>query len=95
MISKLSLDHILFLDIETVPQQESFDKLEPIDQQLYTDKTKYQRKDDVSPEAFYDRAGIWAEFGKIICISVVYFVNRADVQQFRNRSFTGGEKELL
>jgi uncharacterized protein YprB with RNaseH-like and TPR domain len=95
MISKLSLDHILFLDIETVPQQESFDKLEPIDQQLYTDKTKYQRKEDVTPEAFYDRAGIWAEFGKIICISVGYFVNRAEGQQFRTRSFTGGEKELL
>jgi uncharacterized protein YprB with RNaseH-like and TPR domain len=95
MISKLSLDHILFLDIETVPQQESFDKLEPIDQQLYTDKTKYQRKEDVTPEAFYDRAGIWAEFGKIICISVGYFVNRTKGQQFRTRSFTGGEKELL
>jgi uncharacterized protein YprB with RNaseH-like and TPR domain len=95
MISKLSLDHILFLDIETVPQQESFDKLEPIDQQLYTDKTKYQRKEDVTPEAFYDRAGIWAEFGKIICISVGYFVNRTEGQQFRTRSFTGGEKELL
>jgi hypothetical protein len=95
MISKLSLDHILFLDIETVPQQDSFDKLDLIDQVLYTEKTKYQRKDDFTPAAFYDRAGIWAEFGKIICISVGYFVNRTKGREFRTRSFTGGEKELL
>ena len=92
MISKLSLDNILFLDIETVPQYESFEQLE--DQQLYADKTKYQRKDEFTPAEFYDRAGIWAEFGKIVCISVGYFVNR-DSQQFRTRSFTGEEKHLL
>jgi hypothetical protein len=94
MISKLSLDNILFLDIETVPQYESFEQLEEIDQQLYADKTKYQRKDEFTPAEFYDRAGIWAEFGKIVCISVGYFVNR-DSQQFRTRSFTGEEKHLL
>ncbi len=94
MISKLSLDNILFLDIETVPQYESFDQLEEIDQQLYADKTKYQRKEEYTPAEFYDRAGIWAEFGKIVCISVGYFVNR-DGQQFRTRSFTGEEKLLL
>jgi uncharacterized protein YprB with RNaseH-like and TPR domain len=94
MISKLSLANILFLDIETVPLQERFDQLEEIDQQLYADKTKYQRKEDFTPAEFYDRAGIWAEFGKIICISVGYFVNR-DGQQFRTRSFVGEEKELI
>lgn len=94
MIEKLSLENILFLDIETVPQQESFDTLDPIDQQLYADKTKYQRKEEFSPGEFYDRAGIWAEFGKIVCISVGYFVNR-DGQQFRTRSFVGEEKTLL
>lgn len=94
MISKLSLDNLLFLDIETVPQYESFEQLEEIDQQLYADKTKYQRKDEFTPAEFYDRAGIWAEFGKIVCISVGYFVNR-DSQQFRTRSFTGEEKHLL
>ncbi|QJP33927.1 3'-5' exonuclease [Nonlabens sp. Ci31] len=94
MISKLSLANILFLDIETVPLQERFEQLEEIDQQLYADKTKYQRKEEFTPAEFYDRAGIWAEFGKIICISVGYFVHR-DGQQFRTRSFVGEEKVLL
>lgn len=95
MISKLSIENILFLDIETVPQQESFEQLDDIDQQLYADKTKYQRKEEFTPSQFYDRAGIWAEFGKIVCISVGYFVNRENGQQFRTRSFLGDEKELL
>lgn len=94
MISKLSLENILFLDIETVPQQEGFEQLDLIDQQLYADKTKYQRREEFTPAEFYDRAGIWAEFGKIVCISVGYFVDRKQLQ-FRTRSFIGEEKSLL
>lgn len=94
MISQLQLDHILFLDIETVPLQEDFDNLDAIDQQLYADKTRYQRKEDFTPEEFYDRAGIWAEFGKIVCISVGYFVDRSR-REFRVTSFTGDESQLL
>ena len=94
MITQLQLDDILFLDIETVPQEETFSNLDVIDQQLYGDKTKYQRKEEFTPEQFYDRAGIWAEFGKIICISVGYFVHRK-VREFRVRSFTGTETQIL
>jgi hypothetical protein len=94
MVSKLAIDTILFLDIETVPQQESFDQLDAIDQELFTGKTKYARKDEFSPHEFYERAGIWAEFGKIVCISVGYFVNRSHLE-FRVTSFKGDEKELL
>lgn len=94
MISQLQLDHILFLDIETVPQEEDFNNLDAIDQQLYADKTRYQRKEDFTPAEFYDRAGIWAEFGKIVCISVGYFVDRSR-REFRVTSFTGDESQLL
>jgi hypothetical protein len=52
-------------------------------QVLYEQKTQYQRKDDFTAEEFYDRAGIWAEFGKIVCISVGYFVIKGDVRNFR------------
>jgi hypothetical protein len=94
MITQLQLDDILFLDIETVPQQASFGDLEAIDQQLYSDKTRYQRKEEFTAAQFYDRAGIWAEFGKIICISVGYFVHR-NGREFRVRSFTGTEAAIL
>jgi uncharacterized protein YprB with RNaseH-like and TPR domain len=95
MIQKTPLNNILFLDIETVPEQEQYDQLDPDMRQLWEQKTQYQRKDDVSGEDFYERAGIWAEFGKIITISVGYFVNKADIRNFRVTSFWGDEKKIL
>ena len=95
MLHKLNLEHVLFLDIETVPEHESFTGLSEEMQKLWADKTKYQRKEDYSPEEFYERAGIWAEFGKIVCISVGYFVIRGSERNFRVTSFHGEEKKLL
>ena len=95
MLTKIQLEHILFLDIETVPEHASFGALEQEKRQLWEQKTKYQRKEEFSAEDFYDRAGIWAEFGKIICISVGYFTFKGDLRTFRVTTFHGEEKELL
>ena len=95
MIDKIVLPNILFLDIETVPQNEFFSDLSEEMQELYADKTKYQRQVDLTAEEFYERAGIWAEFGKIICISVGYFTIKNAERQFRTKSIVGDEKELL
>ncbi len=95
MLHKINLEHVLFLDIETVPEQENFDKLTDEKKYLWADKTKYQRKEEFSPEEFYDRAGIWAEFGKIVCISVGYFTFKGETRSFRTTSFYGEEKQLL
>ncbi|WP_378180500.1 3'-5' exonuclease [Aquimarina sp. SS2-1] len=95
MLHKINLEHILFLDIETVPEQENFDNLTDEMKYLWADKTKYQRKEEFSPEEFYDRAGIWAEFGKIVCISVGYFTFKGETRSFRTTSFFGEEKQLL
>ncbi|MCC4212124.1 3'-5' exonuclease [Leeuwenhoekiella parthenopeia] len=95
MISRLNLEHILFLDIETVPQHEQFSDLDETTQQLYADKTEYQRRDEFTAEEFYERAGIWAEFGKIVCISVGYFKIEEEKRNFRTTTFSGTEKELL
>ena len=95
MIYKLQLDNILFLDIETVPEVEYFGDMDADMQSYFEQKTKYQRKDDFTAEEFYDRAGIWAEFGKIITISVGYFVTKGDIRNFRVTSFFGEEKQIL
>jgi 3'-5' exonuclease len=95
MIEKIQLNNILFLDIETVPEQENYSFLDEEMQELWEIKTQYQRKDDVTPNEFYNRAGIWAEFGKIVCISVGYFANRGDIRTFRVTSFFGEEKKIL
>lgn len=95
MLEKIRLENILFLDIETIPEEENFNDLDETKQELYSLKTQYQRKDDFTPEEFYERAGIWAEFGKIICISVGYFTIRGDIRHFRVTSFFGDEIKIL
>ena len=95
MIEKINLNNILFLDIETVPEEAHFNALDDEMKTLWELKTQYQRKEDFTPEDFYDRAGIWAEFGKIVCISVGYFVIKGDVRHFRVTSFFGEEKKIL
>ena len=95
MLYKLNLEHILFLDIETVPQHQNFSNLDETAQILWEQKTQYQRKDGYTPDEFYERAGIWAEFGKIVCISVGYFKTQGDVRTFRVTSFYGDEPDIL
>lgn len=95
MIDKIVLPNILFIDIETVPQNEFFKDLPEETQHLYADKTQYQRKEEFTAEEFYHRAGIWAEFGKIICISVGYFTIKNAARQFRTKSITGDESSIL
>lgn len=93
---KTDLSNILFLDIETVPEHKEWSDLSELTQELYAKKTAYQRKDEVTPEDFYERAGIWAEFGKIICISVAYFTENKGEKVLRVTSFSGdNEKQIL
>jgi len=92
----MNLSHILFLDIETVPEEQNFSNLPEIKQELFAQKTQYQRKEDITPEEFYERAGIWAEFGKIVCISVGFFDDHIETLTIRLKSFYGDdEAEIL
>ncbi len=95
MLYKLHLENILFLDIETVPEAADYEELDDVTKELWEHKTQYQRKDEITAEEFYDRAGIWAEFGKIVCISVGYFHTKGDIREFRVTSFYGEEPKLL
>ena len=96
MLQNIDLHNILFLDIETVPETADYTNLSKIKKELFTKKTEYQRiAEDISPKDFYDRAGIWAEFGIIICISVAFFTEDNKRQKLRVTSFYGDETELL
>lgn len=88
MYKSLQLENILFLDIETVPGFSAYAEL-PADWKKLWDKKALligKEKDD-SPESLYNRAGIYAEFGKIICISVGYLKKVEGKEQFRMKSF--------
>lgn len=96
MSTNINFENILFLDIETVPEVENFSELSEEKQELFTQKTAYQRKEEVTSNEFYERAGIWAEFGKIVCISVGYFVNfNSKNRTFRVTSFFGDNEAII
>ena len=94
MLRKISLNKVLFLDIETVPEAEFWDDLSENMKKLWANKTEWQRKGEISPEEFYhDRGGIMAEFGKIVCISCGIIIENG---KFRPKSFYGhNERKLL
>ncbi len=69
-----SLFNLLVLDIETVPCYSSYESLPDEFKILWGDKISKTVPENLSPqESYMLRAGIMAEFGKIICISIGYF----------------------
>ncbi len=88
-------EDIFFIDIETVPQNKSFDLLDPTMALLWEKKSSYFRKDsEMSAEEVYERAGIYAEFGKIVCISVGY-VEASTPVKLRLKSYYGDDEKSL
>lgn len=95
MLKDLKLNNVFVIDIETVPQKENFNELPADLQYLWEQKTAYQRKDGQTAEDFYEKAGIWAEFGKIVCISVgVFHLERKQIH-FRLRSFCHTDEQII
>ncbi len=87
--------NILFLDIETVPQEENYEQLSENMQTLYAQKTAYLRKEQEAA-SFYEKAGIWAEFGKVVCISIAYFKKHLkEERELKVVSYYGEEKSIL
>ncbi|MEY4522109.1 MAG: hypothetical protein RIT10_1294 [Bacteroidota bacterium] len=96
MLEKTPLDRILFLDIETVPQTYQFPDLEETTRKLFEAKTRFMQNDEKSFEDLYnDRGGIYAEFGKIICISVGFVHETRTGNEIRMKSFYHDDEETL
>lgn len=89
-MSSAAPDRILFLDIETVSQARQFDDLSPEWQILWDEKTRHQRGEEIGPAEFYkQRAGILAEFGRVVCLSLGYFRRQEKTVQLRVKSLYG------
>ncbi len=99
-LNKQQIEKILFLDVETVPALSSLNELSEEGKELWTKKANQlsRQNEDIDVADWYSsKAGIFAEFGKIICISVGYVLlgsgNKVNV---RLKSFAGDdEKEIL
>ena len=102
MASKKKISDILFLDIETAGIVASFEDLSVEMQYLWIEKAKIIERDKFlgekeAADLFAKRAGIYSEFGKIVCISVGYFdYVKRKIKTFRTKSFFGdNEAEIL
>lgn len=96
MLDSLNLKQLLFIDIETVPQYRDFDLLPENLKKHWEKKSGFLREGEKTAAETYARAGIYAEFGKIICISVGAITGEPENRGFKLKSFAGDdEKELL
>lgn len=91
-----NMENILFIDVETVPQEASYAHLDDRWRKLWNHKAQSLAKNEETPEELYPRAGIYAEFGKVICISAGFITSAGDKRELRIKSFYGhDEKQLL
>lgn len=96
MLEKIPLDKILFLDIETVPQVYHYGELDEKTKELFDLKTRFLQQGETTHDSIYnDRAGIYSEFGKIVCISVGFINSSGSGKQIRLKSFYHHDEETL
>ena len=96
-MSAYPLNNILFLDIETVPQHPNFDLVPNDWKDLWVKKSEalLRNREDETTESIYPRAGIYAEFGRIVCISCGVIQGSGDNRRIVLKSFAGDQEKIL
>lgn len=70
-MTKTDIEKILFLDIETVPLVYRYSDLNEASRELWDKKWQYNK--EVPPDQQYVKAGIYAEFAKVVCIGLGFY----------------------
>ena len=96
MLNKLNLENVLFLDIETVPQVYSYNDVDEKAKELFNSKVRFKLNDTNTFEDLYnERGGIFAEFGKIVCISVGFVRENNMERSIRLKSYYHEDEKTL
>ncbi len=94
MLNHLSDYQLLYLDIETVSAYPSYFDMPERIRHLWDKKAKtLNYKGDQKPMDLFNRSGIYAEFGKIVCISVGFVVK--DSNRLRIKSYYSDDESKL
>ena len=89
-MTKIDIEKILFLDIETAPLVYEYKYLDEAAKELWDKKWQYNK--EISPEQHYSKAGIYAEFSKVIVIGLGYY----NQNKFRVKTIaSANEMEVL
>lgn len=93
----IPLNNILFLDIETVSQYATYDEVPEEWKELWTAKSAFllRGKEDETVESIYGKSAIYAEFGKVVCISVGLIQGNSDGKKLILKSFYGDDEKLI
>jgi DNA polymerase elongation subunit (family B) len=95
MLNNIQLQDLLVLDIETVSQKKSFDDLDEEWQELWARKAGALNNPEIVPSKIYDRAAIYAEFGKIVCIGLGIFHNIEGELHLKVKSIHGDDEKVV
>ncbi|MFT4754336.1 MAG: hypothetical protein ACI9GM_000291 [Salibacteraceae bacterium] len=95
MLSNIDIEKVLFLDIETVPEYPNYTDVPERFQKLWDKKSKSFTPEDETAASVYNRAGIYAEFGKIVCISVGFLARNSEGLVLRIKSFANDDEKIL
>jgi hypothetical protein len=87
MIDRLDLSNVLVFDIETVSQYSDFEHVPERMRDLWATKHLRIGQEGEEPEESYERGGIYAEFGKVVCISAGIFHLKDGAWNLRTKSF--------
>ena len=92
-MQNIKTEDLIVIDIETASVSASFNLLEEKWQALWEEKTARILPDGITPDEFYpQRAGVMAEFSKIVCISIGYFIREQQLK-IRVKSFYGDDEK--
>ena len=95
MLEKLLPEHVLFIDIEAVPLYENLASVPEKMQKLWTKKAGQIGKEGDTAEDLYGRAGIYSEFGKIVCISAGKIFRKGKERAYRVKSYCGDDEKAI
>lgn len=93
----MDIKNILFLDIETVSCVPDYSTLEERLKPLWEKKAQFIKNDEETSieDLFFEKAGIYAEFGKIVTIAVGFISQGEDASSLRVKAFADDDEKVV
>lgn len=96
MLDSIALDSLIFFDIETASWSASLTEMPEEMQAVWAQREGAKKPEDLDDEAWWsERAGIHAEFGRVVCISLGFFRRSREGLEFRVKSIADPEEALV
>ena len=98
MLNSIFLSNLLCIDIETAPAFPSLEKLDAEWKDLWEIKSARLRNEKENPdEHYFNHSAIYAEFGKVLCITIGIFFrkDKKSSWKFRLKTFSGDDERKI